>query len=180
MTLNGTNFVIPSFTTIPHITSFSIFLESIDFKDTFEIWTMPALPIKWLRQLTFKLVKSPAIWIISIMVGVFFWHHHYHHLHHRFWTQFDHQAFGELRRYFVAAPRTNFRHKYDTPYYSRFNLNTKTNLMAPCGWLEGNFWKLKRKTAKEKSQMKWGTCRQIRHGHMYHLLIYGKNDNWLK
>ena len=48
------------------------------------------------------------------------------------------QAYGEIVRFFKAAPVKNeFRHKYDTPFASQYNVNTKTNLLPFCEWMEG-------------------------------------------
>ena len=51
----------------------------------------------------------------------------------------DRQLYGQFRRLLVKTPNTDFKHKYETPYFRQFNLNTRTDKLEVCSWLKGKF-----------------------------------------
>ena len=52
-------------------------------------------------------------------------------------VQVDRQLYGQFRRWLVKTPNTDFKHKYETPYFRQFNLNTRTDKLEVCSWLKG-------------------------------------------
>ena len=64
-------------------------------------------------------------------------------IHFNPWTsnivQIHRQTIGELQHFITKKlfVENKFRHKYDTPFASQFNLNTATDQLQPCKWLEG-------------------------------------------
>ena len=54
-------------------------------------------------------------------------------------VQVDRQIYGQFRRWLVKTPNTDFKHKYETPYFRQFNLNTRTDKLEVCSWLKGKF-----------------------------------------
>ena len=49
----------------------------------------------------------------------------------------DRQLYGQFRRLLVKTPNTDFKHKYETPYFRQYNLNTRTEKLGVCSWLKG-------------------------------------------
>ena len=52
-------------------------------------------------------------------------------------VQVDRQLYGQFRRLLVKTPNTDFKHKYETPYFRQYNLNTRTEKLGVCSWLKG-------------------------------------------
>ena len=49
----------------------------------------------------------------------------------------DRQLYGQYRRLLAKTPNTDFKHKYETPYFRQYNLNTRTDKLGVCSWLKG-------------------------------------------
>ena len=76
------------------------------------------------------LLALRRIFVVVVCILVFF-------VLHRFFFLFmlDRQIVSEIRRLFLKEPL--FTNKYQTPHFRRINLNTKTDLLETCPWIEG-------------------------------------------
>ena len=50
---------------------------------------------------------------------------------------FDRKLYGEYRRYFMLGPQRDFDSRYETPHFTKFNLNTMTERLGTCHWIKG-------------------------------------------
>ena len=86
--------------------------------------------------------KRWKLFVVMIILAIAYYvtrymSHHLYMLNLNF-IKVSRQALGEMDRLFKSNHSKNdFRHKYDTPFASQYNLNTKTNELPLCHWMEG-------------------------------------------
>ena len=77
-----------------------------------------------------------------------------------FLLMIDRQIFGEIRRHFIGGKlNRNYDNKYETPQFRRINVNTKTDRLQTCSWLDGKVTWIIKKGEVRWSGVSWGEVR---------------------
>ena len=94
---------------------------------------------------------------IVFFILAFFLDHIFHRLSDLLMV--DRQIFGEVRRSIFGSPSAEFHSIYETPHFRQINLNTKTNELPKCEWLEGKRER-ERERERERKEKKEQVARQ--------------------
>ena len=82
----------------------------------------PSSLVWWLRRLGLSVLFVLVFYVLHRICGI---------------LMVDRQFFGDLRAYLLPKSDPIIRHKYETSFFRKINMDTKTATLPWCSWMQG-------------------------------------------